>query len=126
MASRRYLTVVVVAIFLVVGGEAVTGARRRLLQLAPSCPAVYADLRPCIPYLSTGNGKPSSECCSGVSQLQPYSTQKTDRVAICQCLKSLGSLVPGLDLSVASKLPKKCKVNVKLPKLSLNIDCSKA
>ncbi|CAN1254398.1 Non-specific lipid-transfer protein 3 [Linum perenne] len=123
----RYLALVVV-MFLIGGWPVVMGSQwlqiKQQQQAAPSCPTIYTDLRPCIPYL-TGNGDPSRECCSGVKALELYSNQKSSRVAICECLKSYASLVPRLDLSIASNLPKMCKVNVKLPDLSLDIDCSK-
>ncbi|CAN1180266.1 Non-specific lipid-transfer protein 11 [Linum perenne] len=127
--GSRYLAVVVV-MFLVGGWPVVMGSgwlqkQQQERQTAPSCPTIYTNLRPCIPYF-TGNGGPSRECCSGVRSLQPYSNQKADRVAICQCLKSMANLVPGLDLDVASNLPNQCRVNVKLPRLSLDIDCSQA
>ncbi|CAL1386517.1 unnamed protein product [Linum trigynum] len=120
MSPLRYSAAVVILVVATIVG--VMGANE---PAPPACSTVYDELQPCIPYF-TGRGDPAKDCCSGVKALQPYSKAKSNRVAICQCLKSMVNLVPGVDLSAASKLPKKCNVNVKLPKLSLDIDCSKA
>ncbi|CAI0408688.1 unnamed protein product [Linum tenue] len=125
MSILCYPAAVVVAavVILAASGTGVMGADEPAPPLP--CSTVYDELQACIPYLS-GRGDPSKECCGGVKAMQPYSNAKSSRSAICQCLKSMASLVPGVDLSAASKLPKKCNVNVKLPELSLDIDCSKA
>ncbi|CAN0840975.1 Non-specific lipid-transfer protein 3 [Linum grandiflorum] len=127
----RYLAAVFLAIIILVANNGGGVAAQAPKRAAPPCSSVYAALQPCISYL-TGSGEitegeqPSEECCSGVKALQPFSVSKPDRVSMCECFKSLVGSVPQVDLALASKLPGNCKVNVQLPKLSMDFDCSKA
>lgn len=91
----------------------------------PSCDGIISELTPCISYLIGSQDNPSDTCCNGVRNVAKFSNSKSDRKAICQCLKNYALSHSGIDFSLVSTLPGKCQVNVKLPPISITFDCDK-
>ncbi|KAF8412123.1 hypothetical protein HHK36_000079 [Tetracentron sinense] len=109
-------TVGFLAILLLVSGSAMG---------APSCMVVMQNLTPCLAYLRGSGSGPSKACCNGVTAVGKVSKGKGDRQAICMCLKNVAFSFGNIDTSRISSLPKKCRVQIQLPPISANIDCSK-
>ncbi|CAM8995932.1 unnamed protein product [Rhodiola kirilowii] len=91
----------------------------------PACQTVLEDLTPCIAFLTADDRSPSSGCCSGVRAMTPYSIRQGDRSAVCECLKIYASSLGRVDMSQVAQIPKMCGVDVKLPNITPDIDCSK-
>lgn len=88
----------------------------------PSCGDVVKDLAPCLSYLQ---GKdPTPQCCAGVKSLKDLTKTKDDRVVSCNCAKEALSKFQ-YDPSIIPLLPKKCGVDLNLPPIDKNFDCSK-
>ncbi|KAL3829752.1 hypothetical protein ACJIZ3_018554 [Penstemon smallii] len=90
----------------------------------PSCGEVVSDLAPCLRFLRGKETKPRARCCSGVKELKGLAKTKADRVAICNCGKKAGSNFE-IDSKKVTILPKKCGVDIKMPAIGKNFDCSK-
>ncbi|XP_073119847.1 non-specific lipid-transfer protein 1-like [Henckelia pumila] len=88
---------------------------------AISCGDVQGALYPCLGYLASG-GDPSSECCSGVSNLSNSVQSQQDRQTACYCLKSAASSFP-VQQDAAANLPGRCGVSIGYS-ISPNVDCS--
>ncbi|KAI3444423.1 hypothetical protein Pfo_001088 [Paulownia fortunei] len=87
----------------------------------PSCGEVVKDLSPCLSYLQ---GKdPTPQCCSGVKGLKTIAKTKADRVATCNCGKQALSKF-NYDPKRLPLLPKKCGVDLNMPAIDKNFDCS--
>uniref|UniRef100_A0A7N0UT94 Non-specific lipid-transfer protein n=1 Tax=Kalanchoe fedtschenkoi TaxID=63787 RepID=A0A7N0UT94_KALFE len=91
----------------------------------PPCETVLQDLTPCLTFLAANEQSPSTGCCSGVRTLAPYSQKQADRTTVCECLKSYAPSLGPIDMSLIAQIPKKCSVDVNLPNISSDIDCSK-
>ncbi|KAK9743152.1 hypothetical protein RND81_03G220600 [Saponaria officinalis] len=92
---------------------------------APSCSEVIPKVTFCLPYISGASPSPTDACCTGIKTVASLVKAKDDAVLVCNCLKD--KLVdlqyePGL----IANLPEKCSVNIKLPAISKDTDCSKA
>lgn len=92
-------------------------------QAAIQCSDVIKALTPCISYLRSGSGSPSSACCSGVSTLASSASTTADRRAACSCIESA---VPKIkpNTVAAQGLPGSCGVSLPFT-VSTSLDCSK-
>ncbi|EHA8592052.1 putative Non-specific lipid-transfer protein [Cocos nucifera] len=79
-------------------------------------------IAPCMAYLSDQALVPSGRCCEGVVALNRTVSTRGDRVAICNCLKSVAPNFPGVDFSRVAALPRLCGVHINTT-ISPSIDC---
>ncbi|XP_020241951.1 non-specific lipid-transfer protein 8-like [Asparagus officinalis] len=87
------------------------------------CSDVLKDLTPCVSYLTTSSGSPSTACCNGVTTLASATSSTADRRAACSCIMNVVSKVKP-NIEAAKALPGSC--NITLPfTVSPNLDCSK-
>ncbi|XAR70177.1 hypothetical protein NMG60_11026951 [Bertholletia excelsa] len=92
---------------------------------APSCQIVVQELMPCLSYLSGTMAYPTAICCNGVSDLARFSEVKKDRSDVCECIKSVGSTFGRMvNLFLIPALPGRCGLQIKLPPVSYNTNCS--
>ena len=91
-------------------------------QAAVSCKEVSVSLAPCISYLTSGAGNPTTACCDGVGKLQKMAQTTADKQAACNCVKDAASRNPAIKEDAASSLPKKCNIQVNFP-ISKNTNC---
>ncbi|XP_010109650.2 non-specific lipid-transfer protein 1 [Morus notabilis] len=89
---------------------------------ALTCGLVTKNLTPCVKYIKTGAGKVPTACCSGIRNVNSLAKTKTDRRAVCKCLKDRASAIKSLKSNVVAGLPRKCGVNIPY-KISLSINC---
>ncbi|OMO82227.1 Plant lipid transfer protein/Par allergen [Corchorus olitorius] len=89
-----------------------------------TCEKVTTALTPCLPYLTTGGGVPSQECCTGVGNLQKMARSTTDRQVACDCAKQSAARIPAIREDAAASLPAKCNLPVDFP-ISKTTDCTK-
>ncbi|KAI7729962.1 hypothetical protein M8C21_019819 [Ambrosia artemisiifolia] len=90
---------------------------------AISCSTVIQDVRPCVSYLTSGNGMPPAACCSGAKALAAAVTSTADKRAACGCLQSAArSLNP--KPALAQSLPGNCGISLGFT-ISANVDCTK-
>ena len=87
------------------------------------CSDVLKDLTPCVSYLTTGSGSPSTACCNGVSTLSSAASTTADRQAACSCIMSAVSKIKP-STAAAQALPKSCGITFPFT-VSPNLDCSK-
>ncbi|KAJ3704507.1 hypothetical protein LUZ61_008212 [Rhynchospora tenuis] len=78
---------------------------------------------PCMSYARTGQGSPSTECCSGVRSLNSMAETSADRHTACNCLKNLAKGTT-VNVGAVSAIPSKCGVNVPYT-INASTDCSK-
>ncbi|KAF3334663.1 lipid transfer protein [Carex littledalei] len=90
---------------------------------AVSCGQVASSLSQCMSYAKTGQGKPTSACCSGIRGLNSMASSSADRQAVCNCLKNLAKST-SINAGAAAGLPGKCGVRVPYS-ISTSTDCSK-
>uniref|UniRef100_A0A7N0TRS1 Non-specific lipid-transfer protein n=1 Tax=Kalanchoe fedtschenkoi TaxID=63787 RepID=A0A7N0TRS1_KALFE len=92
-------------------------------EAAVSCSEVYSDLYPCVSYVISGGGVPSS-CCNGIRSLNDSATTTADRQAVCRCIQSATTSVSftSYSLRLAAALPARCGVRVPYP-MSPTTDC---
>ena len=92
-------------------------------EAAIQCSDVIKDLTPCISYLRSGSGSPSTACCNGVSTLASAASTTADKRAACGCIKSA---VPRIkpSTSAAQALPGSCGISLPFT-VSTSLDCSK-
>ncbi|XP_020241949.1 non-specific lipid-transfer protein 8-like [Asparagus officinalis] len=87
------------------------------------CSDVLKDLIPCVSYLTSNSGSPSTTCCNGVTTLASAASTTADRRAACSCIMNVVSKVKP-NVEAAKALPGSC--NTTLPfTVSPNMDCSK-
>ncbi|OAY49405.1 non-specific lipid-transfer protein A-like [Manihot esculenta] len=110
MKGSVILGLVMVALLAAMPGEAV------------DCRLVDTSLAFCIPFLARGGGFPSPTCCLGVRNLQVLTLTTEDRRAACECIKTVGALIPFINEDSASSLPQKCGVELNIP-ISKTADC---
>ncbi|XP_020269549.1 non-specific lipid-transfer protein 1-like [Asparagus officinalis] len=93
-------------------------------SMSPTCKMVARMITPCVAYLADRAWAPYGPCCSGVAALnQTASTGSVaDRVAVCDCIKSIAPRLPMVDLNRAAVLPRTCGLNLNLT-LSPTMDC---
>eukprot|EP01018_Ginkgo_biloba_P031729 Gb_23000 [translate_table: standard] len=89
---------------------------------AVTCSDVLSDLSPCVGYLQTGTGKPTSSCCNGATKLAASAKSTADRQAVCSCLMGVVSTVQPKE-SAAKALPGACGLQLGFP-ISTKADCS--
>ncbi|KAJ7962566.1 Non-specific lipid-transfer protein [Quillaja saponaria] len=102
---------------------------RSSAQTATSCTSVTPEISPCLSFVKGGGADandPSSNCCNGVKDLSGKATTKSDRTAVCNCIKQALSSIGQYDPSRISQLPKACGISLNLPPIDRNTDCSKA
>ncbi|XP_057838065.1 non-specific lipid-transfer protein 1 [Cryptomeria japonica] len=90
---------------------------------AISCGSLTLDLLPCLPYLRSGGGDPSSFCCNEIKQLNAAIRGKEARQGACKCILQQGKRYH-INWNNAKQLPGLCKVNLPVP-VSPNTDCSR-
>ncbi|XP_073109539.1 non-specific lipid-transfer protein 1-like [Elaeis guineensis] len=90
---------------------------------APPCNEIMQTITPCMSYLSDQAWVASGRCCDGVAALNRTVSTRGDRVAICDCLKSVAPNFPGVDFSRAAALPRLCGVHINIT-ISPSIDCN--
>ncbi|KAJ4907483.1 Non-specific lipid-transfer protein 4 [Raphanus sativus] len=88
------------------------------VDAAISCGTVGSSLAPCAGYLVNGGAVPAP-CCAGVSKLNSMAKTTPDRQQACKCLKAAAK---GINPSLASSLPGKCRVSIPYP-ISMNTNC---
>eukprot|EP01018_Ginkgo_biloba_P030847 Gb_21553 [translate_table: standard] len=88
------------------------------------CGSVTSDMEPCINYLTTGMGVPSSNCCAGLRSVAAAATTTPQRMVACTCLELAAGMIPGIKANAVSSLPGACNVKLPFP-FSLTTDCSK-
>ncbi|XP_057981252.1 non-specific lipid-transfer protein-like [Malania oleifera] len=101
---------------------------RSVTMSAPSCSSVVVELTPCLAFLKgsmLGGGQPSGSCCSGVKEISGKTKSKQDTEAVCQCIKQALSHAGSYSPSRIPLLSKKCGVEITLPPINKNTDCSK-
>ncbi|GFP91914.1 non-specific lipid-transfer protein [Phtheirospermum japonicum] len=89
----------------------------------PSCTEVFNDLAPCLSYLQGTSKSPTQECCAGLKALKAIEKTKEDRVASCNCGKQALSMF-NYDPKKLTLLPKECGVDMNMPAIDKNFDCS--
>ncbi|XP_059459292.1 non-specific lipid-transfer protein A-like [Corylus avellana] len=92
---------------------------------ATSCAEVTNDLGPCLGFIKGKVNKPPAACCDGARQLKKAAKTKADRQAICECIKKAVSGIGKFDSNRIPQLVKDCNIDIKLPPISRNTDCSK-
>ena len=93
-------------------------------QAAVSCKEVSVSLAPCISYLTSGAGNPTTACCDGVGKLQKMAQTTADKQAACNCVKDAAAHLPDIKEDAAASLPAKCNVQVSFP-ISKSTNCQK-
>ncbi|KAI3719535.1 hypothetical protein L6452_20437 [Arctium lappa] len=97
-------------------------SRKPVVFAVPSCTWVKPMLAPCLGYI---NGQePSSLCCSAVESIKAMEKTKSDRVAICNCVKQATKMIT-YNPKRLPLLPKKCGVDLKFPPIGHDYDCKK-
>ncbi|XWS32427.1 hypothetical protein CRYUN_Cryun23aG0158400 [Craigia yunnanensis] len=91
-------------------------------QAAVSCDQINECLASCIPYLTSGAGTPSVQCCGGVRKLHKIAQISEDKQAACNCVKQAAARFPTIKEDAASSLPAKCNVQINFP-ISKNTNC---
>ncbi|XVF33610.1 hypothetical protein REPUB_Repub17cG0182900 [Reevesia pubescens] len=91
-------------------------------QPAVSCDQVNECLASFIPYLTSGVGNPTAQCCGGVGKLQTIAQTTEDKQAACICAKQAAASLPTIKEDAASSLPVKCNVQINFP-ISKNTNC---
>ncbi|XP_021280977.1 non-specific lipid-transfer protein-like [Herrania umbratica] len=95
--------------------------------LAPSCADVTKAVAPCLDFLKgKGGADPSRACCDGAGELAKETRTKNDRQAVCECLKTALGKVGSYDASRVPLIAKKCNVDINIPPITDQTDCSKA
>ncbi|XP_021279690.1 non-specific lipid-transfer protein A-like [Herrania umbratica] len=56
-------------------------------QATVRCDQVNECLASCIPYLTSGAGNPTAQCCGGVGRLQKIAETTADKQEACNCIK---------------------------------------
>ncbi|XP_020241953.1 non-specific lipid-transfer protein 8-like [Asparagus officinalis] len=87
------------------------------------CNDVLKDLTPCVSYLTSGSGSPSTACCNGVTTLASAASTTADRRAACSCIMSAVSKV-NPSPKATKALPGSCNITFPFT-VSPNVDCSK-
>ncbi|WCJ28989.1 Non-specific lipid-transfer protein [Euphorbia peplus] len=91
----------------------------------PGCNGIVGEVAACVSYLSNTATDPSNECCDGIRFLANYADNQADRRSICQCLKNSISDFPQVDYSLFPSLTSTCAVNIVLPSITPDLDCSR-
>lgn len=90
---------------------------------APPCYEITQMITPCMPYLLDRTRVPYGQCCDGVVALNRAVSTRVDRVATCNCLKSVAPKFPGIHFSRAATLPRSCGVLINIT-ISPSVDCN--
>lgn len=90
---------------------------------ALTCSDVITDLSPCIQYLVSGKGSPSTACCAGASKLASAASTSADKKTACNCMKTTAQKV-NTNPAAAQALPGSCGIALPFP-VSASVDCSK-
>ncbi|XP_038985531.1 non-specific lipid-transfer protein 1-like [Phoenix dactylifera] len=98
-------------------------ARAWAYAAAPPCNEIARVIAPCMAYLSYQAWVPYGRCCAGVAALNGTVATRGDRVAICNCFKSVVPNFPGVDFSRTATLLRLCGVLINIT-ISPSIDCS--
>ncbi|KAL2893229.1 putative non-specific lipid-transfer protein 2 [Bienertia sinuspersici] len=78
----------------------------------------------CSTVISNTTPSPSDSCCSGVKNVAAMANNHENKVHVCDCLKT-SLAVFKYDPALVAELPQKCSVNLSLPPISEDTDCSK-
>ncbi|CDY16296.1 BnaC01g23310D [Brassica napus] len=74
-------------------------------------------------YLTNGGPLPSS-CCVAVKSLNQMAQTTPDRRQVCECLKSAGKEIKGLNIDLVAALPTTCGVSLSYP-IGFNTNCDR-
>ncbi|KAL4385609.1 hypothetical protein GQ457_15G025950 [Hibiscus cannabinus] len=95
-----------------------------MIAAVPSCNNdVIASLTPCLGFIK-GVAVPAAECCSGARNLASQVSGEGDRQAVCQCLKGVLTRIGPYDPNRIPLIGPKCGINVSIPPVDANTDCS--
>lgn len=89
-----------------------------------TCIMVETKLAPCVAYVMGSGGAVPQACCNGIKSLNNQANNKSDRQAVCKCIKSAAKNIHGINFDTLADLPKQCGVNLPY-NLSPSIDCDK-
>lgn len=98
------------------------------IMVASQCsgPAVGLAFSPCLGFLDNKDPKPLKTCCSGHENLHKRGKTKEDRVAICNCLKTL---LENHDRRRFLNIREQCHIDkskgLGIPDVGPTADCSK-
>ncbi|XWS35893.1 hypothetical protein CRYUN_Cryun20dG0035900 [Craigia yunnanensis] len=97
------------------------------IPAAPSCPDVTKAVAPCLDFVKGKNAgdNPPPACCAGSKQLENQAKTKSDQQKVCECLKGVLPNIGPYDPSRLTQIGKKCGVNIYIPPITGNTDCSK-
>ncbi|KAL5572095.1 hypothetical protein UlMin_021692 [Ulmus minor] len=90
-----------------------------------TCSKIIQEMTPCLSFVRGKDADPSERCCEGAKELNDQVKSKEDRQTTCDCLKQAIGAVDDADPQRISQLPQKCGIQVSLPPIDRNIDCSK-
>ena len=88
-----------------------------------TCGTVTSTMTQCISYLTNGGPLPSS-CCVAVKSLNQMAQTTPDRRQVCECLKSAGKEIKGLNIDLVAALPTTCGVSLSYP-IGFNTNCDR-
>ncbi|KAL2893224.1 putative non-specific lipid-transfer protein 2 [Bienertia sinuspersici] len=88
------------------------------------CATVIVNVSPCLSYILKTSSSPSDSCCGGIKNVALMASSHENMVGVCNCLKTN---LAGFkyDPALVAELPQKCSVNLSLPPISKDTDCSK-
>ncbi|MQL87090.1 hypothetical protein Taro_019635 [Colocasia esculenta] len=89
-----------------------------------TCGQVAGGLGPCIQYIRGRAPAPPPACCAGIRNLNAAANTPAARRDVCNCLKTIGRAISGLNPGLAAGVPGKCGVKVPFP-ISFSTDCTK-
>ncbi|GAB4861600.1 hypothetical protein Ancab_036793 [Ancistrocladus abbreviatus] len=95
------------------------------MAAVPSCQQMAPELSSCVLFITDKSPAPSEDCCHGVKDIAAKVKTQADRQAVCECIKSLLYKMHNYNSSHIAELPGKCRVNIKVPPINQNTDCSK-
>lgn len=89
----------------------------------PPCETMVQELTPCQPYLTDTAASPTDDCCNGAKNIATYIVTQRDRTDVCECLKPT-AVARADDPFRISALPGVCGVQIPLPPVTADTDCS--
>ncbi|KAL5572096.1 hypothetical protein UlMin_021693 [Ulmus minor] len=91
---------------------------------AITCSMIVQEMTPCLNFITKKEDKPSAACCQGAKQLNEQNKEQKDRQTTCGCLKTALQNIQEADPERINQLPQQCGLQVQLPKIDRDIDCS--
>ncbi|XVE77270.1 hypothetical protein DITRI_Ditri13aG0048800 [Diplodiscus trichospermus] len=104
----------------------ITASPLEEILAAPACVDVTKAVTPCLEFVRGKDGAdPPPACCSGANYLAGQAKTKDDKQAICECLKGVLPNIGPYDPSRVPLIAKKCGVDIEIPPITAETDCSK-